>query len=459
MNIAIKPAYLLLVSAIAFASCSQDDTPGRTDGNDNRIVFRTSIPELTSRAKIVREEKDLPYFHVTAFDLEDRESIGDDGVMKTLFAEEAVIVDKNIYTSPDCCWPGQTKESHQVSFFGFYPGLAEVKGARLVNESTATAIDYKLTDFRVAADIAKQSDFITAYATGNMADDLFKGITLPFVHQLSRIEIKAYGKHKSCDIEIAGVRIGGTGVKGTFEFKPVVGAGEWSGTPERDTVEYVYCTGDKIFTCGKNHHVAKEDAVSIMGSKHGDDDNCAMLIPSEYAPWESAKDRCNDKNQMYISVLLRVTDATLDATPDAGEKPVEIQRYPYKDLSHGDDALKLPIVYLAVKKASGEVSTRLYKNDEGYFTDSTFTTGYVHPDTEEIKEFGWAALPVAGTWAPGKVYIYTLDYTHGVGLHDPRVSTTAPGPGDPVISDKVGITYTVKEWEVGGGSEVEVPGS
>ncbi len=457
MNFTIKPTYIIIGLAIALSACSQDDIPGHNDGDTNQIVFRTSLPELTSRAKEVTE-KNLRYFCVTAFDFDDP-TMMDGSVKKTLFANEKINVagSGGPYSSPKCCWPDQGKESHQVSFFGFYPGLQDLAGAKLENESTVSTLDYKLTGFRVAPDIADQLDFITAYTTGTMADNLFTGITLPFVHQLSRIEVKAYGKHKSCDIEIAGVRIGGTGVKGTFDFKPVESVGAWSDNPIRGTVEYVYREGDTIVTCGKNHPIKAEDATSIMGRKRDDgNDNCAMLIPSIYAKWDYANDCRNSNNQMYLSVLLRVTDAT---TPTAGQKPAEKQRYPYKDLSHGADALKIPPVYFAVDKASGAIATRLYKNGTSYFTDSVFTDPYNLPDTTEIKEFGWAALPVTANWAPGHIYTYILDYTQGVGLHDPSVTTTSPAAGDPVISDKVGITYSVKEWNVGGGSEFPVPGS
>lgn len=458
MNIAIKPTYLLLIPVIALASCSQDDMPGGTDGDDGkRIVFRTSLPGLTSRAEIITEDN-LPNFYVTAFDLADQ-TLMSGGVMEPLFANEKIDIvgSKNAYTSSRCCWPDQPKESHVVSFFGFYPGLEELEGAQLDNASTGSAVDYKLTGVRVVKDIADQFDFVTAYTSGSMADNLFSGVTLPFAHQLSRIEVKAYGAHKSCDIEIAGVRIGGTGVEDTFDFQPIDGAGVWSGNPTRGIVEYVYRKGDKIVTCGKSHRVDLDDAVSIMGARRADgNDNCAMLIPATYTQWNYAGDRRNAENKMYISVLIRVIDATLTA----GKDPVETQRYPYRDLSQGIDALKIPVVYLAVNKVSGEVSTRLYKNGSSYFTDAAFKDPYSLPATEEVKEFGWAALPVEGTWAPGNIYTYSLNYTHGVGVHDPEVSTTtAPRAGDPVISDRVGMTYTVKEWKVGGSDKFEVPGS
>ncbi len=456
MNFTIKPTYLIIGLALTLSACSHDDMPGHTDGDSNRIVFRTSLPELKSRAEEVTK-KNLPYFCVTAFDFDDPTAM-DGSVKKTLFSNERIDVagSDGPFSSPQCCWPDQGKESHQVSFFGFYPGLADLPGAKLENESTASTLDYKLTGFRVATDIANQLDFVTAYTTGTMADHLFTGITLPFAHQLSRIEIKAYGAHKSCDIEIAGVRIGGTGVEDTFTFKPIEATGEWSGAPTRDTVVYVFRKDDKIITCGKNHKITEENAVSIMGNKHRDgNENCAMLIPAKYEMWDYKNDSLNTKNQMYISVLLRVTDAT----PTPGQNPKEKQRFPYKDLSQGPNALKIPKVYMAVKKASGTVSSQLYLKEGTYYTDPSFDNPYEHPETEEIKEFGWASLPIDGTWLPGYIYTYTLDYSEGVGLLGPEITTTAPGAGDPVISDRVGLTYSITEWKVGGGSEFPVPGS
>ncbi len=459
MNTTIKPSYLFLAAAMLMSGCARDydvDLPGGTDPDSRQIVFRTTLPSPESRATITTKDN-LPYFHVTAFDPVDGSKVVNDTLQPNFANELIEITDRNgQLTSPWCVWPDMGKESHIVTFFGFYPGLEDLDGAELVNASTPGAFDYKLTGFRVATEIADQLDFVTAYTTGSMADNLFSGITLPFAHQLSRIEIKAYGEHKSCDIEIAGVRIGGTGVEDTFDFRPVDGGGVWTGNPARGIVKYVYGEGDTIFTCGKNHPVVFDDAVSIMGRKRfGRYDNSAMLIPADYAEWDYKGDPRNARNQMYISVLLRVTDAT----PTAGINPIERQRFPYKDLSQGVNSLNVPVVYMAVIKESGVVSTRLYKNDQGFFTDENFEDHYEYPDTEEIKEFGWAALPVTGSWAPGNVYTYTLDYTQGVGLLDPEVTTTLPGAGDPVISDRVGLSYSVKEWNVGGGSDFPVPGS
>ncbi len=456
MKIAIKPTYLLLVSAMALASCSQDDMPGRTDAGDRTVVFHTSMPDPTSRATIITADN-LPYFRVSAFDFDDP-AVSATGEKAPLFDNEkiTVVANKDAFISPFCRWPEEGKESDRVLFFGFYPESSELGGAQLVNNSTAGNLDYKLTGIRVAEDIAVQKDFVTAYTDGNMADHLFTGVTLPFAHQLSRIEIKAYGANKSCDIEIAGVRIGGAGVEGTFDFQPVEGGGHWYGAPTPGIVEYIYGKGDKIVKNGKTNPVDSLSARTIMGRQRPDgNDNCAMLIPSVYTGWKHGTDRHNDNKLLYISVLLRVTDAP----PTAGINPVDKQRYPYTDLSQGADALEVPVVYLATDKTTGEVLTRLYKKDGIYVTNPESDSAYTLPANAEIKEFGWAALPVSATWQPGYIYTYKLDYTLGVGLLDPEVSTASPGAGDPVISDKVGISYTVKEWKNGGGNSFVVPGS
>ncbi len=460
MKISVKSTYLLIVSAITFVSCSQDNLPDVPEGEGNRIIFRTSLPEHTTRTEILTKDN-LPYFYVTAFDFDDPGLVSG-GVMHPLFSKEKIelVSGKNSFTSPNCCWPEDvTKENDKVSFFGLYPGPDKLEGAQLWNASTSNTLNYKLTKFRVISDISEQTDLVTAYATGSMADNLFSGITLPFEHQLSRIEVKAYGLHKSCDIEIAGIRIGGIGVEDTFDFKPMEGGGQWSGSPTPGIVEYIFTEGNKIVVCGSTHPVKEDNAMSIMGIKRSKDkdkayDNSAMIIPAKYGKWNYAEDRHNEENQMYISVLLRV----IDATHTAGINPVEKQRYPYTDLSQGDDAFNIPVEYLAVEKTSGIISKRLYKKGDSYFTDPEFTNEYNNQSSDvEIKQFGWAAVPVEGDLKPGKIYTYVLNYTHGVGLHNPEVTTTAPGAGDPVISDRVGITCTVKDWNEGGGSQFTAP--
>ena len=463
MNTMTKSTYLLPAALLMLASCSQDEPTAVSDrSHGEKIIFRTSLPEVISRAKVVYNT-DIEKFHVTAFNT----ATVTDGPFDTFIDNVELEKDEysGFYSSLLCQWPEKGHESDILQFFAYYPEFpssASLANGSTVSEGTAN-LDYKITDYSIAPDIADQVDFVTASATGSMADNLFSGITLNFGHQLSRIRVNAWGANKSCDIEIAGVRIGGVNVEGTFDFKPAEGASVWS-AQKKGEVEYIYRDGDQLLTLsrGQGSHATAETAASVMGSRLNDsDDNTAMLIPTTDANgWDYAKDRNNDNKGMYISVLLRIIDRT--ASTGNGK-----QQYPYLDTNQGPNAMKIPVVYLAVDKATGkDVIRRLYKKnreDTVCYTDEDCTAAYTLTDTEDVKEFGWAALPVTANWEPGYIYTYTLDYSYGVGLHGPEVTgDAAPIAGDPVISDRVGVNVSVNDWQGLNGSTthtVEVPGS
>lgn len=451
MKISIKSGFLPLAAALSLSACSENDIREIIE-QDNRIIFCPSVPAVTSRSSVTTTEN-LKHFYVTAFDpADDAKLIG--GKLDPNFQYEKIDVVKggNEFSSPFCVWPDAGMEDHVVTFFGFHPGLIFDQGETLTNTSTASRIDYKYSGFRVQKDITKHVDFISAYASGSMARNLVSGIELPFKHQLCRIHVKAWSNHKSCDIEIAGVRIGGVYTKATFNFKTdAENPGFWSDYDEKNLVEYIFGYQDKVVSLKKGEKSTSIDtgALSIMGNAQPDG-NDAMLIPTTYSSeWKPSADGRNTANGLYLSVLLRVIYRT--------ENGKAQQQYPYKDLKQGADAMKIDRVYLAVNKADNTVACRL-RLDDGIFYDEN-NEPYKYPADEEIKEFGWAAIPITGNWLPGHVYTYTLNYSHGVGLHDPEVTTTAPKAGDPIISDRVRFTYDVKDWNDGGGDEFIVPGS
>lgn len=451
MNTKIKSNYLIIGVSLILSACAQEDMPGNErDVSDNRIVFHTSLPDVTSRAKEIATE--LPSFSLTAFD--ETDDIFKDGAkLKEYINNLEIIKDSNsdIFVSNECFWPDRPgQESDILHFFAYYPALND--GASLVN---ATSVDennmtkevgYKVSGFKVASDIADQVDFVTAYSTGSKAVDLFSGIELNFAHQLSRIEIMAKGDNKSCDIEIAGVRIGGIFMHGDFEFQTSTKTDEkWSCTASKETAEYLFRTGDAIVSVGK-------DAVSILGNKiveknkeSAEYDNCAMLIPASYNKWDHKNDGKNEHQGMYISVLLRVIDKTSEGNGK--------QQYPDTDDKQGQNALNQSVVYFAVDPENN-IKTRLYKNDDKYFTGLGSDEEFDIKDNDvEVKEFAWAALPIEDEWKPGKIHTYTLDYTSGVGIHDPE----DPNAGEPIISDRVTVKVNIKAWDRTDANGVFVP--
>ncbi|MDE6697165.1 MAG: fimbrillin family protein, partial [Muribaculaceae bacterium] len=358
-----KTTYMTFASVLMLSSCAHEEMPADVNnGSDRRIVFHSSLPELTTRATGI--VSDLQEFQISVLDFDDI-SIPDGIYKENLTIEKDNAGDK--YLSNDLTWPKAGKEDDNLHFFAFYPALYPPLNDpdSLVNVSNededAEAVRYQVKSYQIAEDITEQVDFVTAYATGTMTENMFSGISLKFRHQLSRIEVKAKGAHKSCDIQIAGVRIANAYMVGDYVFPTSVDAnGVWNVTAKK-TAEYIFHDGDPLVKVGP-------DAVSIMGRKIDDDtDNCAMLIPSSYNGWDCSGDPGNENEGMYLSVLLRVLDKT------SKDKK---QQYPYYDNSQGLNAMEIDVVYLEVDKTDETVTGRVYKSGDSYFSDENCTESY-----------------------------------------------------------------------------------
>ena len=449
MNTIIKSTYLLPAAMLLLTACSQEEgIPSVDTGDGNRIIFRASVPDSETRAQVVGKD-DIQSFFLTAFNPEDPDN--KEGKLTEYFGNQVLTKDddKGLYYSDNCLWPKKGQEANILTFFAYYPGLFE--GSSLDNGSTLTGnkatLVYKIKDISIPTDMADQIDFITASTTGSMADNYFSGINLNFRHQMSRIEVKAKGEHKSCDIEIAGVRLANVPMSGNFQFQTSDADGTWTDLA-KGNAEYIFRNGDAIIKVGAN-------PVSILGRQNAGNDNCAMLIPSACTAWDYTKDAGNTSKGIYLNVLLRI----IDKTPSGNGKV----QYPYFDNSQGLNAMNIDREYFAVVRTTGTVSRRVYKNGNRYYSDKELKQPYTLASGEEIREFGWAALPISADWKPGYTYTYTLDYTSGVGLHSPDVTgDVSPKAGDPIISDRVGVSVSVNDWQGLNGtttSQIVVPGS
>lgn len=441
-----KYPHAFLGLMLVCASCSQDDvTDGpNDDGYDGygMIEFRASLPEITTRAAAVTE---LDSFHVSSF------TAGTSSVSPYFMAKpfsKNSVTGKYVSDDPECIWPNNNDKLIFVALAHSWEDMQQV-------EWTAAG-EYKLTGFRIAGDIAGQTDFVTATASGRLIDDEDNGIKLNFRHQLSRIELNAWGASQSFNLEIAGVRFGGVGVGGNLTFNMLAdnadasASGVWSSI-SKGKVDYVFRAGDRtvLLDGSEGSPSSAAEAVSIMGARIGGPDgydNSAMLIPSENAAWQYKENPANVAGEgksvgMYFSVLVRVIDTT----------PYNPGALVYPDTDYAD----MEVVYLAVDKDSKrDVKARLYKEGDEYFTDPEYNEKYdIEGNNAEVKAFGWAALPVTDNWEPGYVYTYTLNYTYGVGLHDPE----DPEPGDPIVSDRVIVSVEVSEWKRTETQDVTVP--
>ncbi len=140
----------------------------------------------------------------------------------------------------------------------------------------------------------------------------------------------------------------------------------------------------------------------------------AMVIPAELTEW-NVKDNPSNTNEgdlkegVYLSVLIRVT---------IEEDGKTVQVFPKTE---GDQSA---IVEIPVDESGNTVAT----------------------SSDNIKQFGWAAVPVSANLKAGMKYKYTLNYSKGVGLHDPE----DPKPGTPIGGfnpQNVMVTITVQAWK------------
>lgn len=462
----IRATYLALLTLASAASCSQDAAETDISGwTTEDIYFRTSLSDIASSRAADMTLDRLDYFQVTCFNTGDINKDADGKIIpyfeNTTFIRKANPVGSYV-SSPDegpCYWP---EKDGLLRFFTFSPSLAAMAAGNpaitdansssyfnLVNTSvednSTVSVGYRLDAVRVNPDIARQIDFVTAEASGERWKDFAGGVELAFRHQMSQVELKAWGASSSYDFEIAGVRLGNPVVEDTFVFCDETSPGSpagWTGAGDavKDKVEYLYRgaesapdipgSGDKIFRIGRGEHDTPGSAASIMGAG-----GCAMVIPTVNPKWQGLADpdiatQPYSTDRMYFSILLRVTN------PTDGKV-----LYPYPGNPYG-----MTVIYYAVDR-TGAIVTRLYPGpaEGSFFTDSALRQPYVAAEGETVKDFGWAAVPVDAAWSAGKRYVYTLDYSEGIGLHDPE----DPEPGKPIamVTEPVSWGVTVVTWE------------
>lgn len=488
---------------VVLASCSQEEVTKEPRPQEGLpISFRAGV--ATRVNPDLNYLYNPATFYVTAFANNHKAVNGK--IPEPLFKDEAFYqMGANLYaSSSNQKWP-TPQQAAQVEFFAYAPSLEEIQSAAftqldptasnyttlLSNYTSAiqffnlcqdgVALDplnqeyttfsgirlykgFKLGRFYVATDISKQVDFITAHISAQTPenDDQAKlGVALKFMHQLSNIELRAFSGNSQYNIEIAGVRIGRPYTGGAiFNFCDAQGTvsnpegGQWgiSKEPQRLPVEYIYGEGDEIYRMGVFNnltsgsvissaaHTSDVDVASIMG-KGGN----AMVLPTKNGawagkdnPWIAPKysaqtgtegDPYPDKNpkawkadsaegDMYFSILLRVT---LKPNPN---EVTTAQIYPY-----GNNTT-MNVVYFEKEKDSNKIIGRV--------PSKTATVGA----NNEIAEFGWAAVPVGVNWERGKKYVYTLDFTNGIGIQDPE----DPKPGTTIIGDGIKFSVSVADW-------------
>ncbi len=360
------PLFLMALSALALASCSEDEPVSVRQATNEAISFRSGMG--TRATETTNANLDKIYVTAVYGDSTYNSSRQRTGFDYSLYFDNEEF-DKgadSYFTAANgkkYAWLGDTQ---QINFFAYSPSQDEL-GADIITKDDNSGMT--LESFAVPENIADQVDFITANASGNKKSNETSGVELTFDHRLSQIEIRAKSENQNYTVKVAGARIGRAQYMGTFDFN----TNEWTLDDWHDTA--IYDT-----TCDTTTLAATP--VSLMGTAGN-----AMLMPQTLTPWSPEGDPDNVAREAYLSVLVNITRT------DNG-----VQIYPFAE----------------------EVQ-------------------YTHAP---LREFGWASIPLAGTWEQGKKYIYTLDFTNGAGHTDPD----DPIPGKPVIGEDIKFTVNVTDW-------------
>lgn len=412
MKISIKHSLIAAVAVMAFASCS-DDAPIEVN-NGRAIDFRTTIETRNEPITITN----LDQICVTALLIDGKNEDGTDhfksvyfgggeknGSLSELFSKFGTGDEIYYKSATNFYWPA---DKSFLQFYAFAPtvddnGKALITGTT-INESLQ-AINFEPEDI-----IEDQIDLVTAEAKQNRVGGEATGVTLPFEHQLSQIEVLAYADNAKYDFYVSGVRIGRIASRGTFKFSNkewVLGSYKmaqdaWSyDFSDRTSYSYEvpYTAGkdiwDKLMPDSQNPKNLMPQVKKIKDGVEVIEYRNAFVIPQKLDPWNREVDFANnedngkaDNKGSYLAIKLRVTEKGTDKV--------------------------------------------------------------VYPDPWG-GEYKWAAIPIKGTWKPGKKYTYILCLTKGAGFVDP----TEPQPGTPILHDPIEFKVIITDFK--GDPDPETP--
>lgn len=272
-------------------------------------------------------------------------------------------------------------------FYAIYNGTMELSA---IGETPAAPT----VDFKPQTTVAAQKDLLYAVATGKTKTT--NAVVLNFRHALSQIEFRAKNTNAQLYVEITGVRVGQTPGEGTFTYPTVSTAEQF--VDHTQTSTHTYTTGTWEVKTPTDYAVAF-DAVKVEGTSSA----VSLTLSTD------AKGETRD----FANSMLLLPATTNAWTPAKGETSFDG-------------------TYLAVNCKIYNVAGEKYQTGDVCLYN------------------GWAAMPVAFDWQPGKKYIYTFIFGEGNGGYEDD-----PTDPEPVLTP-ISYTVTVDDFQKGVDSDVEM---
>ena len=290
-------------------------------------------------------------------------------------------------------WVNQTTTRYwadggTLDFYAIYNGTMNM-----------TAIDgtpaAPTVDFKPDTDVTKQLDLLYAVTTGKTKSS--NAVELNFRHALSQIEFKAKNTNQQLHVEITGVRVGQTPGTGVFTYPSVN-------------------TDDKF--------VDHEQAGNLINYTTG---TWTSSNPADYTATFTTVPVKGDSNPVGLTLSTDASGETRDFANSMLLIPAKTTAWAPEDGTTYDGS------YLAV-------NCNIY-NVAG--------SSYV-PGSDICLHTGWAVIPVAFDWQPGKKYIYTFVFGEGNGGYEDD-----PENPEPVLTP-ISYTVTVDDFQKGVDSDVQM---
>ncbi len=264
--------------------------------------------------------------------------------------------------------------------------------------------DLPTVDFTPAVSVADQKDLLYAVATGKTKTT--DAVALNFRHALSQIEFRARNTNAQLHVVIEDVQVGHTPSTGTFTYPAGATDVNFENHDQDAAASPALNTGSWAVGEATADYTASFNPVTVAGNN----ENVGLTLSS-------------DKDNVTNSMLL-IPATTTAWTPAASQ----------------DD---FDGTYLAV-------NCKIY-NVAG--------TSYVEGDI--CLHEGWAVMPVAFAWEPGKKYIYTFVFGKGNGGYDggdpdpdPDPDPENPTPSDDPVLVPISYEVTVDDFQKGIDSDV-----
>ena len=303
-----KNLLILAVAALAFASCSNDETVAVNNSGGNEISFRPLVTGVTRATDINATTLETTGFYVSA-----RKHSGD--------AEYFTDAAYTVYTTPSsvktwtCAnkyyWPSDDSE---LDFYAYAP---QATGDGHNAQITAHA-SYKSFEVTPATTANTQVDLIFANVNQKKKSTDNAGVVLNFRHAESKVAIQLKNTNPSLTFTVGNVVIGNVKNKGQFTF-----TGE-----SESKVKYADWTWDGASNTSYSQTVATASAYSTSTPTQAGED--MILVPQTLTNATAYHDGSDAAvfDGSYITVQLKIQNTVGSAYIVGGADAWQVALWP-----------------------------------------------------------------------------------------------------------------------------------